>query len=225
MRLSCRVMEQGDQDDEAIQQAWARASFAGPTAIAFFCLSARYRRRGPAGSGHKAQGPLVLPTLRVEGKARATDGYAAKRSGTATKTDTPLIDVPQSVTVVTKEAIRIFRCRACLMWCVMCRVCRWRRARAITTRRCCGNASTADFFVDGIRDDVEYFRDLYNAERVEALGLSAMIFGRGGGSVINRVTKVADFETAREVTLPNRSIAIAASRRMSIRPSTMSRAA
>ena len=32
-------------------------------------------------------------------------GYQAKRSLTATKTDTPLIDVPQSVSVVTQEQI------------------------------------------------------------------------------------------------------------------------
>src|SRR3546814_12521424 len=54
-----------------------------------------------------------------------------------------------------------------------------------------GNNTTADFFVDGIRDDVQYFRDLYNVDRVEVLrGSNAMIFGRGGGGgVVNRVTK------------------------------------
>ena len=59
-----------------------------------------------------------------------------------------------------------------------------------------GNSSTSDFFVDGVRDDVEYFRDLYNIDRVEALkGPNAMIFGRGGaGGVINRVTRQADWE-------------------------------
>ena len=31
-----------------------------------------------------------------------------------------------------------------------------------------GNSTTADFFVDGVRDDVQYFRDLYNVEQVEA---------------------------------------------------------
>ena len=56
-----------------------------------------------------------------------------------------------------------------------------------------GNSSSADFFVDGVRDDVQYYRDLYNLDRVEALkGPNAMIFGRGGGGgVINRVTKEA----------------------------------
>ena len=32
-----------------------------------------------------------------------------------------------------------------------------------------GNNTTADFFIDGIRDDVQYFRDLYNVDRVEVL--------------------------------------------------------
>jgi catecholate siderophore receptor len=65
-----------------------------------------------------------------------------------------------------------------------------------------GNSSTADFYVDGVRDDVQYFRDLYNVESVEALkGPNAMIFGRGGGGgVINRVMKQADFNSVREVT-------------------------
>ena len=32
-----------------------------------------------------------------------------------------------------------------------------------------GNSSSADFYVNGVRDDVQYYRDLYNLERVEAL--------------------------------------------------------
>jgi catecholate siderophore receptor len=66
-----------------------------------------------------------------------------------------------------------------------------------------GNSTTADFFIDGVRDDVQYFRDLYNVERVEALkGPNAMIFGRGGaGGVINRTTRQTDWGTARETTL------------------------
>src|SRR6202008_713084 len=65
-----------------------------------------------------------------------------------------------------------------------------------------GNRSTADFFLDGVRDDVQYYRDLYNVERVEALkGPNAMIFGRGGGGgVINRVTKEAVPAQLREFT-------------------------
>ncbi len=66
-----------------------------------------------------------------------------------------------------------------------------------------GNSSSADFFLNGVRDDVQYYRDLYNLDRVEALrGPNAMIFGRGGGGgVINRVTKEAGFSPLREISL------------------------
>jgi catecholate siderophore receptor len=51
--------------------------------------------------------------------------------------------------------------------------------------------STADFFQDGARDDVQYYRSLYNIEQVEILrGPNAILFGRGGtGGALNRVTK------------------------------------
>ncbi|MDF1815642.1 MAG: TonB-dependent siderophore receptor, partial [Verrucomicrobiales bacterium] len=54
-----------------------------------------------------------------------------------------------------------------------------------------GVRSTADFYIDGVRDDVQYYRSLYNVERVEILrGPSALYFGRGGtGGIMNRVMK------------------------------------
>jgi catecholate siderophore receptor len=54
-----------------------------------------------------------------------------------------------------------------------------------------GVRSTADFFIDGVRDDVQYYRPLYNLEQVEILrGPNALLFGRGGtGGILNRVTK------------------------------------
>ena len=66
-----------------------------------------------------------------------------------------------------------------------------------------GNSSSADFFVDGVRDDVQYYRDLYNLSRVEVLkGPNALIFGRGGaGGVVNRVEKEALFQPQYEVSL------------------------
>src|SRR4029450_4219425 len=66
-----------------------------------------------------------------------------------------------------------------------------------------GTRSNADVYRDGVRDDVQYYRDLYNVESVEALkGPNAMIFGRGGGGgVINRVTKEAGFTPLREIVL------------------------
>jgi len=50
---------------------------------------------------------------------------------------------------------------------------------------------------------VQYFRDLYNVEQVEAVkGPNAMIFGRGGvGGVINRATRQANWNTGHEIAL------------------------
>jgi catecholate siderophore receptor len=66
-----------------------------------------------------------------------------------------------------------------------------------------GNTTTADFFINGMRDDVQYYRDLYNVERVEVLkGPAGMIFGRGAsGGLINRVTKQADWTNSRGVNV------------------------
>ena len=66
-----------------------------------------------------------------------------------------------------------------------------------------GNSSTADFFVDGVRDDAQYLRDVYNVERIEALkGPNAMVFGRGGGGgVLNRVTKTASWSPTRTLSV------------------------
>src|SRR4029077_17491226 len=65
-----------------------------------------------------------------------------------------------------------------------------------------GNSTTADFFVNGVRDDAQIFRDLYNLERVEILkGPAGMAFGRGGaGGVVNLVTKRPVFYSIREAT-------------------------
>ena len=126
------------------------------------------------------------------------------RTSTATKTDTPLRDVPQSVTVITRDVIQQQTMQG------MADVVRYVPGVGIAqgegnrdTPVFRGNSSTSDFFVDGIRDDVQYFRDLYNVDRVEALkGPNAMIFGRGGvGGVLNRVTRQAAWTPSRELTL------------------------
>lgn len=131
------------------------------------------------------------------------DGYIATRSSTATKTDTPILDIPQSISVVTKEQAKDQGSRdlnKALTYVPGVVMGQGEGHRDAPTIR--GVSTTADFFVDGVRDDVQYFRDLYNVDRVEVLkGPNAMIFGRGGGGgVINRVTKKADGERIYEAT-------------------------
>ena len=146
--------------------------------------------------------PKVMSKISVA--ATQTDEYATRETRSATKTDTPLRDVPQSVSVISRDLIQDQSMQS------LADVARYIPGAGMAqgegnrdTIILRGNSSTADFFVDGVRDDVEYFRDLYNIDRVEALkGPNAMIFGRGGaGGVINRVTRQADWDRTREVTL------------------------
>ena len=66
-----------------------------------------------------------------------------------------------------------------------------------------GVDSSANFFVNGFRDDVQYFRDLYNTQSIEILkGPSALTFGRGaGGGLVNRTLKEADGQRIYEATM------------------------
>lgn len=138
--------------------------------------------------------------------------YAKEHTATATKTDTALIDIPQSLSLITRDLIddQMMRSMADVVRYVPgVSMAQGEGHRDAPVLR--GNASTADFYVDGVRDDVQYFRDLYNAERIEILkGPNAMIFGRGGaGGVINRVTKTAGFEPERALTLQGGSFGFA----------------
>ncbi len=143
-----------------------------------------------------------LPAVTVT--AGRTSDYAAATTSTATKTDTLLRDVPQSITVVTQQLIKdqgMQNMADVVRYVPGIGMAQGEGNRETPVFR--GNSSTSDFFIDGMRDDVQYFRDLYNIERVEALkGPNGMIFGRGGsGGVINRVSKEANWEPLREVTL------------------------
>ncbi|MGQ0659876.1 TonB-dependent receptor [Sphingosinicella sp.] len=127
------------------------------------------------------------------------DNYGADSTSTATRTDTPLRDVPQAISVVTERQIDDQAMRSIgdvLRYIPGTMIGQGEGHRDQVTLR--GNNSTADFFVDGMRDDIQYYRPLYNLQRVEVLrGPNGMIFGRGGGGgVINRVTKVPLFETS-----------------------------
>jgi catecholate siderophore receptor len=153
----------------------------------------------------QAQTEQTLPEVKVRDQAERADGpvdgYRATRSGTFTRTDTPLTDVPASVTVVPSQLMKdtamqgmgdVFRyVPGTLM-----HQGEGNRDQIILR----GTSTTADFYVDGVRDDAQVFRDLYNLERVEVLkGPGGMAFGRGGaGGVVNRVTKKPAFSPVGE---------------------------
>jgi catecholate siderophore receptor len=143
----------------------------------------------------------TLPKVRVEA---ADVGYSVQATVTASRTPTALRDLPQSISVVTRDQIQDQAMQSLtdvVRYAPGVGAAQGEGNRDNPIFR--GNSTTADMFVDGVRDDVEYFRDLYNVERVEVLkGPNGMIFGRGAvGGVINRITRQADGERVREFAL------------------------
>ncbi|NBC21470.1 MAG: TonB-dependent siderophore receptor [Alphaproteobacteria bacterium] len=110
----------------------------------------------------------------------------------ALRSPTPIIDVPQSLSIVTADQItqQGFDSLGDLVnYTPGVNTSQGEGHRDAIVFR--GVRSTADFFIDGVRDDVQYYRPLYNLEQVEILrGPNALLFGRGGtGGILNRVTK------------------------------------
>lgn len=125
----------------------------------------------------------------VEGKYLSIDKV------NSVKTPTPILDIPQSLTILTETQLeeQAFQSLGDVMrYTPGLSISQGEGHRdAIIIR---GIQTTADFFVDGVRDDVQYYRPLYNASQIEVLrGPNALLFGRGGGGgVINRVQKKAE---------------------------------
>lgn len=134
--------------------------------------------------------------------------YRATETAAATRTPTPIEQIPQSVVVITRDVIDDLALNGLtelVRYVPGVTMAQGEGHRDAPVFR--GNLTTADFFVNGVRDDLQYLRDLYNVERVDVIqGSSALAFGRGnGGGALNRVAKVADGRDVRalEVVLGN----------------------
>ena len=152
-----------------------------------------------ADDGAAANAPIVVTGER--------QGYASDDGSSGTKTPTALIDVPQSITVVTRQQLddqATQQLGEALRYVPGVTLGTGEGHRDQITLR--GQSTTADFYLDGLRDDAQYYRPLYNIDRIEVLkGANAMIFGRGGGGgVVNRISKTAD--PARSSATANASV-------------------
>ncbi|QDP00254.1 TonB-dependent receptor [Thalassotalea sp. PS06] len=121
--------------------------------------------------------------------------YLSINESNSIKSPTPIIDVPQSLSIVTAQQITeqgFTSIGDIIDYTPGVNTSQGEGHRDSVVFR--GVRSTADFFIDGNRDDVQYYRALYNIEQVEILrGPNALLFGRGGtGGILNRVTKKAE---------------------------------
>jgi catecholate siderophore receptor len=155
--------------------------------------------------------PAAKPPFGPTQEARTgAVGVYTDSTATATKTNTRLVNIPQSVTVLSKDYIRDQGFQSLTD--------ATRYVPGVAVHQGEGNRdelvirgvdSSANFYVNGFRDDVQYFRDLYNVQSVEVLkGPSALTFGRGaGGGLVNRTLKEADGQRIYEATMQTGSYA------------------
>ncbi len=149
---------------------------------------------------------IALDTVEVVSKrvsdTKPVKGYNAKKSSASTKTDTPLINTPQAITVIPQEVLKdqnVQSITGAVRYVPGVTASQGEGNRDALVLR--GNNTTSDLFIDGLRDDIQTYRDLYNTDRIEVLkGPNGMIFGRGGvGGVINRVSKKAGWDSVKDL--------------------------
>ncbi|HSW03501.1 TonB-dependent siderophore receptor [Aquabacterium sp.] len=171
---------------------------------------------GLPASSAAATGETTLPVVRVKAaadKETATSpvtGYAARRSATATKTDTPLNEVPQSITVITADQIKDQNAQT--MQDVL-------RYTAGVRAEMYGLDNRGDWFslrggsegstlLDGLRLPLSGWwgvmrNEPFAFERIEVLrGPASVVAGQNGpGGVVNLVSKRPQAEALHDVEL------------------------
>lgn len=164
------------------------------------------QQQQPAAPGPVAQadkpGVTVLPEVKVQGE----QPKQKNETRGATRTDTPLRDIPQFINTVPETVLK--QQGATTLADALRNVPGISYAapeggtQANTLYYLRGVPAGGDLFVDGLRDVGEYTRDIFNLESVEVLkGPSALTFGRGStGGVINEVTKLPSLFGRSEVS-------------------------
>jgi iron complex outermembrane receptor protein len=181
-------MSHNDSSSRAQQPRWRR------TLLATLILNAVIV------AAHAEQETQLAPVSVREDAETATSpvkGYVVKRSTSATKTDTPLLETPQAVTVITADQILdqgALNIQDALNYAAGVRSDAYGLDSRTDSARIRG--STPDEYLDGLRQAFNYYTstsrtDPFTLERIEVLrGPSAMLYGQGStAGVINLVSK------------------------------------
>jgi catecholate siderophore receptor len=142
----------------------------------------------------------ALPAVKATAPAERDNSQAS----TGAKFDTPLRDVPQSVTVLDRKMLDS-QAAASLKDAL-------RNVPGITLGageggvigdniNLRGFSARTDVYLDGMRDRGQYTRDVFSLDAVEVLkGPSSMLFGRGStGGVINQISKKPELRDRGEI--------------------------
>jgi len=145
-----------------------------------------------------------LPTISVKAEKEQSLKQEVGQASTATKGLMQLKDVPQIVNVVPKQVLReqtVTSMQGALQNVAGLSFSVGDGQRDQVMIR--GFSAITDNYVDGIRDDALYFRDMSNVERIEVLkGPASVLYGRGSaGGLVNKINKKPMDESLREVSL------------------------
>lgn len=161
------------------------------------------------------EGPVTLAPVTVTGMGQSAtgpiDGVVATMSATATKTDTPIIETPQSISIVGAQEIETIKAQdlsdALGYVAGVSRKSGPNRINdQVILRGFEGSAYTGSMYRDGTKYTVNVYngqQEPYGLERVEVLkGASSVLYGASGpGGIINTITKRPTTETLRELNL------------------------
>ena len=159
--------------------------------------SAETSAASPPPDGQAKPGTFAVPETTVSGQKE--NDYKTESATTATKTDTPLRDIPQSVSVVTESLVKsqnAFNLRDALKNVSGLTISAAEGGRTGDSINIRGFAANSDFYLDGVKDNGQYVRDSFFLDHVEVLkGPSSVLFGRGTtGGIINVISKKARAE-------------------------------
>lgn len=151
-----------------------------------------------------SQAVTNLPTISVKAEKEKSLKKEVGQASSATKGVMQLKDVPQIVNVVPKQILReqtVTSMQGALQNVAGLSFSVGDGQRDQVMIR--GFSAITDNYVDGIRDDALYFRDMSNVERVEVLkGPTSVLYGRGSaGGLVNKINKKPIDESLREVSL------------------------
>lgn len=160
----------------------------------------------PSGDGTLDLSQIDINASGQQSAFGPVSGYVATAAGTATKTDTPIIETPQSISVVTRDQITDIHAQSL-------RDVLGYTAGVIATEaddRLTDTFVLRGFQISGstFRDGMRYMSNIYDGtqepygmERVEVLrGASSVLFGQAApGGIINVVSKLPTREELHEI--------------------------
>ncbi|MGE7957133.1 TonB-dependent receptor [Pseudomonas sp. NPDC089530] len=144
-------------------------------------------------AGFALAAPTTLPATSINAETDAEDPRV-KAVSTATRTATPVRYVPQAIDSVKTSNVMDYGTNdlgTALSGVPNVSSGADTRFDSVRIR---GFDASNDFYLDGVRDDSQYVRDLHNIERIEVLkGPAAVLYGRGSqGGIVNRVSKLPE---------------------------------